>query len=120
MYSIYQIYQSNIPVYATYHTLNQDFADTTKLDLILNSPITPYYLVDAYFKQPELFSIQTIKSGISNALEATEALNNHINTSINSSIEDTKTDTVKETKPTQSPTPKPRKPRTKKVVKNED
>ena len=113
MYSIYQIYQSNIPVYATYHTLNQDFADTTKLDLILNSPITPYYLVDAYFKQPELFSIQTIKSGISNALEA---LQTHTNKSINSSIEDAKTDTLKESKPT----PKPRKPRTKKVVKNED
>ncbi|MEG6548161.1 hypothetical protein V6C59_20100 [Acinetobacter bereziniae] len=116
MYSLYQIYQSNNPVYATYHTLNTDFADTTKLDLILNSPITPYYLVDAYFKQPELFSIQTIKSGISNALEASEALQTHINTSINSSIKDTKADIEKESKPI----PKPRKPRTKKVIKNED
>lgn len=107
MYSIYQIYQSNKPVYATYHTLNPDFADTTKLDLILNSPITPYFLVDAYFKQPELFSIQTIKSGIGNALEASEALNNHINKSINITINNP----IIESKPI----PKPRKPRTKKA-----
>lgn len=48
MYSTYQIYQSNIPVYSTYHTLNPDFSDITTLDLILNSPITPYDLVDSY------------------------------------------------------------------------
>lgn len=103
MYSVYQIYQSDKPVYSTYHSFNPDFADTTKLDLILNSPITPYYLVDAYFKQPELFSIKTIKNGIDNSLEAFEALQTHINEFINSSIIEPK------------PTPITRKPRTKKA-----
>lgn len=104
MYSVYQIYQSDKPVYSTYHSFNPDFADTTKLALILNSPITPYYLVDAYFKQPELFSIKTIKSGISNALEASEALQTHINELDNKAIEEPRMKKIRTKKAQQSKT----------------
>lgn len=104
MYSVYQIYKSNIPVYSTYHTLNLDFSDITKLDLILNSPITPYDLVDSYFKQPELFSIKTIKSGISNALEASEALQTHINELDNKAIEEPRMKKIRTKKAQQSKT----------------
>ncbi|MGR3979002.1 hypothetical protein FW754_15325 [Acinetobacter sp. 1207_04] len=89
MYSIYQIYQSDKLVYSTYHTINPDFIDTTKLDLLINSPITPYTLVDSYFKQPDTFSIQTIKSGIDNALEASEALKSYLIEANNRAIDNT-------------------------------
>lgn len=97
MYSIYQIFQSEKLVYSSYHTMSNDYSDTTKLDIILNTPVTPYYLVDAYFKDPSVFTIKLVKSGISNALEASELLNNK---AINTAIKKTK----------------PRKPRTKKLV----
>ena len=76
MYSIYKIYQAEQLVYATYHTMNNQYSDTTKLDIIINSPVTPYKLVDDYFKHPEQFSIQLHKEGISNALEANEIIQN--------------------------------------------
>ena len=91
MYSIYQIYQSDKVVYSIYHTMNNQYSDTTKLDIILNSPVTPYYLVDGYFKQTELFTIKLIKDGISNVLEANEILLKLTNNSIDTAIKTKKT-----------------------------
>lgn len=109
MYSIYKIYQAEELVYATYHTMNNQYSDTTKLDIIINSPITPYYLVEAYFKNSSQFSIKLHKDGISNALDASQLLSALLsNQTSNTAIEESK------------PTPKPKKSRTKKVVKNED
>ena len=109
MYSIYKIYQVEELVYATYHTMNNQYSDTTKLDIIINSPITTYYLVDAYFKNSSQFSIKLHKDGISNALDASQLLSALLsNQTSNTAIEESK------------PTPKPKKSRTKKVVKNED
>ena len=109
MYSIYKIYQAEELVYATYHTMNNQYSDTTKLDIIINSPITPYYLVEAYFKNSSQFSIKLHKDGISNALDASQLLSTLLsNQTSNTAIEQSK------------PTTKPKKSRTKKVVKNED
>lgn len=109
MYSIYKIYQAEELVYATYHTMNNQYSDTTKLDIIINSPITPYYLVEAYFKNSSQFSIKLHKDGISNALDASQLLSALLSNQIsNTAIEESK------------PTTKPKKSRTKKVVKNED
>ena len=109
MYSIYKIYQAEELVYATYHTMNNQYSDTTKLDIIINSPITPYYLVEAYFKNSSQFSIKLHKDGISNALDASQLLSALLsNQTSNTAIEESK------------PTTKPKKSRTKKVVKNED
>lgn len=91
MYSIYQIYQSEKVVYSTYHTMNNQYSDTTKLDIILTSPVAPYYLVDDYFKHPDQFSIQLVKDGISNTLEANEILLKLSNDSINTAIKAKKT-----------------------------
>jgi len=74
MYSIYQIYQSDKLVYTTYHTMNPAYPDRTKLDLILHSPATPYYLAADYFKAPEQFSIQLLQTSLSNALQANEVI----------------------------------------------
>lgn len=109
MYSIYKIYQAEELVYATYHTMNNQYSDTTKLDIIINSPITPYYLVEAYFKNSSQFSIKLHKDGISNALDASQLLSTLLsNQTSNTAIE------------TPKPITKPKKSRTKKVVKNED
>lgn len=91
MYSIYKIYQAEQLVYATYHTMNNQYSDTTKLDIIINSPVTPYKLVDDYFKHPEQFSIQLHKEGISNALEANEIIQNISLSSFNTVIKKPKT-----------------------------
>ena len=91
MYSIYKIYQAEELVYATYHTMNNQYSDTTKLDIIINSPVTPYKLVDDYFKHPEQFSIQLHKEGISNALEANEIIQNISLSSSNTVIKKPKT-----------------------------
>lgn len=74
MFSIYQIFQSNKLVYTVAHTINNSYTDTTKLKIIFDAPITPYYLVNEYFRTPHLFSIKMIKTGLSNVLEAQEAL----------------------------------------------
>lgn len=79
MYSIYQIYQAEKLVYTTYHTMNPDYSDRTKLDLILQSPATPYYLASDYFKAPEQFSIQLLQSSLSNALQANEVIQSLLN-----------------------------------------
>ena len=91
MYSIYKIYQAEQLVYATYHTMNNQYSDKTKLDIIINSPVTPYKLVDDYFKHPEQFSIQLHKEGISNALEANEIIQNISLSSSNTVIKKPKT-----------------------------
>ncbi len=70
MYSIYKIYQSDKLVFVTYHDIIPEFTDTTKLKLILNGPTIPITVFEAYFKTPELFSIETFKTGLSNALDA--------------------------------------------------
>lgn len=70
MYSIYKIKQLDKLVFSTYHTLNNGYSDQTKLDLIINSPVTPYYLVDAYFRYPDQFSITLHQDNVPNALEA--------------------------------------------------
>lgn len=89
--------------------MNNQYSDTTKLDIIINSPITPYYLVDAYFKNSSQFSIKLHKDGISNALDASQLLSALLsNQTSNTAIEESK------------PITKPKKSRTKKVVKNED
>lgn len=104
MCSIYKIYQAEELVYATYHTMNNQYSDTTKLDIIINSPITPYYLVDAYFKNSSQFSIKLYKDGISNALDASQLLSTLLsNQTSNTAIE------------TPKPTPKLKKSRTKKA-----
>lgn len=79
MYSIYQIYQADKLVYTTYHTMNSDYPDRTKLDLILQSPAIPYYLASDYFKAPEQFSIQLLQSSLSNALQANEVIQSLLN-----------------------------------------
>lgn len=79
MYSIYQIYQADKLVYTTYHTMNPDYPDRTKLDLILQSPVIPYYLASDYFKAPEQFSIQLLQSSLSNALQANEVIQSFLN-----------------------------------------
>lgn len=89
--------------------MNNQYSDTTKLDIIINSPITPYYLVEAYFKNSSQFSIKLHKDGISNALDASQLLSALLsNQTSNTAIEESK------------PITKPKKSRTKKVVKNED
>lgn len=70
MYSVYKIYQSEKLVFVTYHDIIPEFTDETKLKLILNGPIIPSALFESYFKTPELFSIETFKTGLSNALDA--------------------------------------------------
>ena len=72
MYSVYKIYQSNILAYVTYSDLIPEFTDTTKLKLIFNGPTIPISLFESYFKTPELFSITTHETGISNALDASQ------------------------------------------------
>ena len=72
MYSVYKIYQAEKLVFVTYHDIIPEFTDTTKLKLIFNSPTIPISLFESYFKSPELFSIVTYKTGIYNALEASE------------------------------------------------
>jgi hypothetical protein len=72
MYSVYKIYQADKLVLVTYHDIIPEFTDLTKLKLILNGPTIPIPLYESYFKQPELFSITTYKTGIYNALEASE------------------------------------------------
>lgn len=79
MYSIYQIYQADKLVYTTYHTMNPDYSDRTKLDLILQSPAIPYYLAAEYFKAPEQFSIKLLQSSLSNALQANEVIQALVN-----------------------------------------
>jgi hypothetical protein len=72
MYSVYNIYQSDILVLVVYHDIIPEFTDTTKLKLIFNGPTIPISLFESYFKTPELFSITTHKTGISNALDASQ------------------------------------------------
>lgn len=72
MYSVFNIYQSDKLVLSIYHDIIPEFTDTTKLKLIFNSPTIPISLFESYFKTPELFSIITYKTGIYNALEASE------------------------------------------------
>jgi hypothetical protein len=72
MYSVYNIYQSDQLIYVTYHDVIPEFTDTTKLKLIFDSPTIPLALFESYFKTPELFSITTHKTGISNALDASQ------------------------------------------------
>lgn len=79
MYSIYQIYQADKLVYTTYHTMNPEYPDRTKLDLILQSPAIPYYLASDYFKAPEQFSIQLLQTSLSNALQANEVIQSLLN-----------------------------------------
>ena len=72
MYSIFKIYQSDKLVLVTYHDIIPEFTDNTKLKLIFNSPTIPLALFEDYFKSPELFSIETFKIGIYNALDASQ------------------------------------------------
>lgn len=72
MYSVYKIYQADKLVLVTYSDLIPEFTDTTKLKLILNGPTIPISLFESYFKTPELFSITTHETGISNALDASQ------------------------------------------------
>lgn len=74
MYSVYKIYQSDKLVFVTYHDIISEFTDTTKLKLILNGSIIPSALFESYFKNPELFSIETFKTALSNALDASQVV----------------------------------------------
>lgn len=111
MYSVYNIYQSDQLVHATYHDVIPEFTDTTKLKLIFNGSTIPVSLFESYFKTPELFSITTHSTGISNALDASQIV-----------IEQSKL--IGTTKPTKNKTANnrankdttvPKKPRTKKA-----
>ena len=109
MYSVYKIYQADKLVLVTYHDIIPAFTDTTKLKLILNGPTIPIALFDDYYKSPDLFSITTHETGIYNALDANQIVNELLNQ-------------IGTEKPDTRPKPKvTKKPRTKKVVKqNED
>ena len=72
MYSVYKIYQAEKLVFVTYHDIIPEFTDTTKLKLIFNSPTIPISLFEDYYKSPDLFSIETFKKGIYNALDASQ------------------------------------------------
>ena len=72
MYSVYKIYQADKLVLVIYSDIIPEFTDTTKLKLILNGPTIPISLFESYFKTPELFSITTHETGISNALDASQ------------------------------------------------
>ena len=72
MYSVFKIYQSDKLVLVTYHDIIPEFTDTTKLKLIFSSPTIPVALFEDYFKYPELFSIESFKKGIYNALDASQ------------------------------------------------
>lgn len=72
MYSVYKIYQADKLVLVIYSDLIPEFTDTTKLKLIFNGPTIPISLFESYFKTPELFSITTHETGISNALDASQ------------------------------------------------
>lgn len=72
MYSVYKIYQADKLVFVTYHDIIPEFTDTTKLKLIFNSPTIPLDLFESYYKSPELFSITTHETAISNALDANQ------------------------------------------------
>lgn len=111
MYSVYKIYQADKLVLITYSDIIPEFTDTTKLKLILNGPTIPISLFESYFKHPELFSITTHETGISNALDASQIV-----------IEQSKligTDKPS-IKPSKSKSTTTRKPRTKKKVVSEN
>lgn len=74
MYSIYQIYQLKQLVLTTYHTFNTEYLDQTKLDIILQSPATNYLLAEQYFKNKDQFTIKTVTTKLSNALEVNEKI----------------------------------------------
>ena len=79
MYSVYKIYQAEKLVFVTYHDIIPEFTDTTKLKLIFNSPTIPISLFEDYYKSPDLFSITTHEIGISNALDASQIVNELLN-----------------------------------------
>ncbi|MGO3920831.1 hypothetical protein [Acinetobacter venetianus] len=72
MYSVYKIYQTGKLVLVTYHDIIPEFTDTTKLKLIFNGSTIPISLFEDYYHTPEQFSITTHKTGISNALDASQ------------------------------------------------
>lgn len=72
MYSVYKIYQAEKLVFVTYHDIIPEFTDTTKLKLIFNSSTIPISLFEDYYNSPDLFSITTYETGISNALDASQ------------------------------------------------
>ncbi|MDH1408485.1 hypothetical protein [Acinetobacter johnsonii] len=113
MYSVYKIYQADKLVLVTYSDLIPEFTDTTKLKLIMNGPTIPISLFEDYFKTPELFSITTYKTGIYNALDASQIVQEE------SKLIGTDKPSIKPSKTKSATT---RKPRTKKkaVSDNED
>ena len=109
MYSIYQIYQLKQLVLTTYHTFNTEYADQTKLDIILKAPSTNYLLADQYFKHKDQFTIRTVATNLSNALEANEKIDQltnktNLKPSVNEQLEIVKA------------TPKPKRSRNKKAL----
>ncbi|MBD8010263.1 hypothetical protein [Acinetobacter pecorum] len=109
MYSVYKIYQADKLVLVTYYDIIPEFTDTTKLKLILNGPTIPIALFEDYYKSPDLFSITTHETSIYNALDANQIIKEELKL-----IGTDKADTRPKLKAT-------KKPRTKKVVKqNED
>lgn len=112
MYSVFNIYQADKLVLSIYHDIIPEFTDTTKLKLIFNSPTIPISLFESYFKSPELFSIVTYKTGVYNALEASEIVQEQ------TKLIGTDKPSIKPSKTKSAP----KKPRTKKkvVAVNED
>ncbi|HAV5592867.1 TPA: hypothetical protein JI118_14760 [Acinetobacter baumannii] len=114
MYSVYKIYQADKLVLVTYSDIIPEFTDTTKLKLILNGPTIPIPLFESYFKHPELFSITTYKTGIYNALDASQIVQEE------SKLIGTDKPSIK-SKTSNRAISTAKKPRTKKAVKqNED
>ncbi len=116
MYSVYNIYQSDILVLVVYHEIIPEFTDTTKIKVIFNGPTIPISLCESYFKTPELFSITSHRTGISNALDASQIVieqSKLIGTDKSSNIKTVNNRANKETKA-------PKKPHTKKTVKQNE
>ena len=70
MYSVFIITNKKKFVLATYQDFSPELSDQTKLQLILNGPTIPLAVFEDFFKSPDLFSIETFKTGLSNALDA--------------------------------------------------
>lgn len=111
MNHIYKIYKNDILILTTVSDLNPEYADSTKLDILLNSPSILQSIYADYFnfkqkRTSDNYSIETYQSfeSIHTAIEVNQSLQSLIGTSKNSIINTT--------------TNKTKKPRAKKV-KNE-
>ena len=67
MYSIFQIYKNDVLIQTIVSNLNPDYADSTKLDILLNTPSTLQSIYSDYFdysngRSNDRYSITTFKT----------------------------------------------------------